>query len=200
MLGASSNHMNTTSLFVELVVIGVGAAIWVVLLIFMAFGYEWVPSEKALSIPAAIPILAVVYVLGIVSDRMIDILFDYVWGKTFRKKHFPRTGDYHEARRKVLTRSDAMAHIIEYSRSRLRICRGWSVHSILIAITLVVFSWTQLSDHSLRMRVSLFGGLAFCFLGVTSWYAWRYLNTTQYLKVYEQAAFLDRTTDSETGT
>ena len=60
--------MSTTSLFVELIVVGVGAAIWLTLLTLALFGYGWVqvPADKALSIPAAIPILAVVYVLGIV--------------------------------------------------------------------------------------------------------------------------------------
>jgi len=135
--------VSTTSLFVELVVIGIGAAIWVTLVILAFFGYEWVSIDKALSLPAAIPILSVVYVLGIVSDRIIDILFDRLWGATLRLKEFPDTAVYHQARRTALTGSNAMADIIEYSRSRLRICRGWSVHSLLIAIALVVFALTR---------------------------------------------------------
>ena len=93
--------MSTTSLFVELIVVGVGAAIWLALLTLALFGYEWVqvPADKALSIPAAIPILAVVYVLGIVSDRMIDILFHRLWGTKLRSQQFPDTKDYYEASR-----------------------------------------------------------------------------------------------------
>jgi len=183
--------MNTTNLFVELVVIGVGAAIWILLLTLSLFGYEWIPYETAISIPAAIPILSIVYVLGIVSDRMIDIFFNSLWSNKYRRQCFPLAQDYHEARRRVITSSDAMSEMIEYSRSRLRICRGWSVHSFLIAIGIIVFAWTRISDHQLAITVSYFGAAAFCILGLTSWYAWRYLNTTQYLKIREQAQFLD---------
>ena len=186
--------MNTTSLFVELLVIGVGAAIWVLLLTLSIFGYEWFPPDKTLSILDAIPILAVVYVLGIVSDRMIDLLFSHLWGSKARLQQFPDAKAYHEARRKVLTSSDAMSKMIEYSRSRIRICRGWSVHSILIACAIIIFAWTRLPDRQLAVGVSIFGATAFFFLGFASWYAWRYLNATQYLKIRDYAEFLDRKT------
>ena len=191
--------MSTTSLFVELVVIGIGAAIWVALLTLALFGYQWIPADKAFSIPTAIPVLAVVYVLGIVSDRMIDILFDRFWGTNLRLKHFPDTQKYHEARRTVLTSSDAMSEIIEYSRSRLRICRGWAVHSFLIAIALVVFALTRIANQQVAIGVSVYGGVAFSLLGASSWCAWRYLNTTQYLKISEQASFLVRNGRGGTG-
>ena len=32
--------MNTTDLFVELIIIGIGGAIWLLLLIFSVFGYD----------------------------------------------------------------------------------------------------------------------------------------------------------------
>ena len=38
--------MSTTDLFVDLMVIGIGAAIWLILLIFSIFGYEWVPVDQ----------------------------------------------------------------------------------------------------------------------------------------------------------
>ena len=153
--------------------------------------------DQALSLPAAIPILAVIYVLGIVSDRMIDYLFEWIWGKGLRKVKFKESKDYHEARRKVLTQSDAMSQMIEYGRSRLRICRGWAVHSVLIAFTLVGFSWTQLTERELAIQVSVVGGSACLLLGLSSWFAWRYLNTTQYVKIHEQALFLDRLANAE---
>jgi len=38
--------MGTTDLFVELIVIGIGATAWVVLATFSIFGYEWAPLEQ----------------------------------------------------------------------------------------------------------------------------------------------------------
>ena len=72
--------MATTALFVELVVIGFGAAIWVVLLACSLFGSEWLAIREQLGVVLALPSIAFVYVLGIVSDRVIDGLFGKVWG------------------------------------------------------------------------------------------------------------------------
>ena len=49
--------MNTTILFVELIVIGVSAIIWPILLVFSIFGYAWVPVVGLQSAIAAIPII-----------------------------------------------------------------------------------------------------------------------------------------------
>lgn len=181
--------MNTTSLFVELVVIGIGAAFWIVLLIFAIFGYSWVPTDNIPSLLAAIPLLTTVYVLGIVTDRMIDRLFDRIWGNKLKLKYFNNSSEAYEARRIVITSSDRMADIIEYNRSRLRICRGWTVHSFLIAVTLPVFALIQL-ECGIAIKVSVAGFLVFAILGISSYFAWKYLNHAQYLKVKEQAGFL----------
>ena len=184
--------MNTTNLFVELIVIGLGAAMWITLMILTVFGYEWIPAYDFLSIITAIPVLAIVYVLGIVSDRMIDKLFDCFWGTTFCKRHFGTVMEYHHARRNVLTSSDRLANLIGYSRSRLRICRGWAVHSILIAVTVPFFAWSALpNDHELAIKISIFCSGTFIFLGVTSWNAWRMLSETQYNQIKEGANFFE---------
>ena len=72
--------MSTTNLFVELVVIGVGVFIWVVLFVFSVIGMDWIRISDTLLISSAIPALAFIYVLGIVWDRFIDYLFDRFWG------------------------------------------------------------------------------------------------------------------------
>ena len=68
--------MSTTNLFVELIVIGIGAAIWVVLAALAVFGYSWVPLDQVFSTFAAAPFLGVVYVLGIILDRVADAVFE----------------------------------------------------------------------------------------------------------------------------
>ena len=181
--------MNTTSLFVELVVIGIGAGFWIVLIVFAIFGYFWVPTGNMFSFMTAIPFLAMIYVLGKVSDRLIDKLFDKYWGSKIRESKFKDSVEYFRARRKVITSSDRMADIIEYSRSRLRICRGWAVHSLLIAISIPIFAYAQLSP-AMADKVTLTGVSIFCLLALASFFGWKYLNSMQYLKIYEQAKYL----------
>ncbi len=59
--------MSTASLFVELVVIGVGALSWVVLLVLSVFGWNWVPTERVFSSVALVPLLSLIYVFGIAA-------------------------------------------------------------------------------------------------------------------------------------
>lgn len=185
--------MNTTNLFVELIVIGVGALAWVVLLVLSVAGWQWVPVEKAFSTGALVPVLSVVYVLGIVSDRIADSLFEGVWNNRLRRKRFPTVDDYHAARRHILTRSGRFSDLLEYGRSRLRICRGWALNSVLIAISLNVFLWTRLADRPSTPGLSLFGTVALLSFAAASWYTWRKLTATEYRKVQEQAAYLLKT-------
>ena len=186
--------MNTTSLFVELIVIGIGAAFWMALIIFAIFGYSWIPEGNMFSFFVAIPSLAFIYVLGIVSDRLIDKFFDKIWGSNLRTNYFADSIEYFKARRIVITSSDRMADIIEYSRSRLRISRGWAVHSLLIALTIPVFTYVQLPEE-IALNVSVFGGLLFTLLAAASYFSWKYLTKMQSLKIKEQAAFLSENKD-----
>ena len=63
--------MSTTTLFVELLVTGFGALIWVVLVVLcFVKGGELSPLAKPSWI--ALPLIAVAYVLGVVTDRIAD--------------------------------------------------------------------------------------------------------------------------------
>lgn len=195
-LSLGFNMVTTSSLVVELLVIGVGATSWLLLLVASVFGNSWLLTIQPFATLLAIPALAMVYTLGIVSDRMIDAIFGLCWGGSLRRRHFSDNVSYHHARRTVLTGSDRMADMIEYSRSRMRICRGWAVHSLLIALALNLYCWLQIENHSMANRIHLFGTALFCVLGVTSWHAWRNLASTQYLQVREQSQFLTTKNDN----
>jgi hypothetical protein len=182
--------MSTTNLFVELIVIGVGALAWIILLVLSLFGWDWIPTEKVFSTVALVPLLSLIYVLGIVSDRIADSLFEYWWNDNLRKGRFPEIVDYHAARRQILTRSERLSELLEYGRSRLRICRGWTLNSVLIAVALNLFIWMRLATSPLAFSLSLFGTVAVLLFAIAPWYTWRKLTVTEYRKVKEQAAFL----------
>ena len=108
--------MNTTNLFVELIVIGAGATLWTLLLILSLFGYAWVPFGGLLSLPALIPILSVIYVLGIVVDRLADALFEQIWKEGLLASVYSqanRNEQYRNDRRLLYTESDRLADLLE---------------------------------------------------------------------------------------
>lgn len=182
--------MNTTNLFVELIVIGVGAFIWLILMVFSIFGFAWLPTAALLSPVMTIPILAVIYVLGIISDRIADAVFESIWSDDLLGSYYKDHKEYYHHRRIILTRSERLSDLLEYGRSRLRICRGWAFNSVMIAISLNMFLWIQLGDASFARAILIFGTIFLLLFSFAAWFAWRKLVLNEYRKIKEQAEFI----------
>ncbi len=75
--------MGTTELFVELIVIGTGAFSWITMFTFSIFGYQWVPTELLFTVPALFPFLSFIYIVGIITDRIADVVFSKLWLQRF---------------------------------------------------------------------------------------------------------------------
>lgn len=183
--------MSTTNLFVELVVIGLGVAGWVAMLVIAAFGSSWIAMIETHWVIVALPALAVVYVCGIVWDRFADSVFDKLWAVDLRAEYYVDIGAYYNARRTILTKSDSLSDLLEYGRSRLRICRGWALNAIAITISLNILIWTRYADMASTGLLSIVGTL----LGVAiAWgcqRAWKSLSHAEYRKIKEQSHFLN---------
>ena len=80
--------MNTTTLFVELLVVGIGTATWLILFLAAILSYKF--NTEILSDNKAIigTLIAVVYVLGIVNDRLIRGLFISIIENRAKKRIF----------------------------------------------------------------------------------------------------------------
>jgi len=182
--------MSTTDLFVELIIIGMGAAIWLLLLSFSTFGYDWVPLEKVFSLAALIPFLSVVYVLGIVIDRIADTIFGKLWGSPLLKKVYRQEEKYLDDRRLIYVHPGRLGNLLEYGRSRLRICRGWTLNAVLILVSLNIFIWTRVAGNYWRVRLSIFGSLLLGLFAYGNWFSWYQLMLAYYNKIKQQAVFL----------
>jgi hypothetical protein len=182
--------MKTTDLFVELVVIGIGAASWLTLLVLTIFGWQWIDLTSMVAAVSAIPALSLIYVLGIVFDRIADTIFERIWGKNLRSEFFESTAEYYESRRVILTRAERLSLLLEYGRSRLRICRGWAVNSIFLLIASQLFIWVRLSQSDMILSIAAWTAAFFVLMTVATHFAWRKLTLAEYRKVHEQAGFL----------
>ncbi len=182
--------MATTNLFVELLVIGVGAACWVGLLILAAFGIEFTQSEVLNAYPVLLGLLAIAYLLGIITDRIADFVFDKCFSKSLHAQFFDEKREYQDARRLILDSSERLAEMHEYGRTRLRICRGWSLNGLLIAVCLNVFLQTQCLETAWFFDATRWGTAGCLLLSLTSYWSWRQLSLTEYLKIREHAEFV----------
>jgi uncharacterized membrane protein YciS (DUF1049 family) len=178
--------MNVTALFVELLVVGIGTATWLALFLAAILNYKFdtmILTDNKVLIGT---LIAIVYVLGIVMDRLIRGIFKYTvealakW-IVFKDKinHIKNIApDINtenldmEFEKVIRSHSQPLASKIDYNRSRFRICRAWVFHFILIGIS---FMCWNARVHVLPLTTALWLlGLDFLFL-VLTWRATRLL-------------------------
>lgn len=178
-------EMRTTVLFVELIIIGVGTVLWIILIMVTVLGYTWIPYEKMAALPTIIPGLAFTYVLGILTDRCADRAFRR-WDRSLRSKRFGKTEDYQRARTVIYGLSDSLREWFHYGRSRLRICRGWAFNSILIISSLNSFIWIRVPVNDHKVALSLFLSFMLVILATISCWAWYRLTSSEYRRLSQE--------------
>lgn len=177
--------MNTTNLFVELFVIGIGAAVWILLLLFSVLGYAWVDFDTLRSWNALLPIVAFIYVLGIVVDRIADTLLRKPDRRLRDRAFAGAEKDYHYVRTYVFYYSEKFKDIFDYSRSKLRICRAWIFNFALNGIATVVLVWTRIPEPPVlpKWLLSVLALSAGALLAFGSWHTWYRLTNNFYVRL-----------------
>ena len=184
--------MNTTNLFVELIVVGIGTFAWVCLLFLAVFGVDIEVINQLISTPVLIvPALAIIYLLGIVTDRLADSFFNLTRVEKKHRDHYSGGREqYYKDRAYALLHSEQFAEHYEYSRSRQRICRGWTLNSLLILLSTSIFLWsnnfTSYSWGYLVFVLSVF----FIALSLGCWWSWESMNNTELKRIKEQVKAL----------
>lgn len=139
--------MKTTNLFVELVVVGTGAALSIVLFFYTFFGERLLFGQKLSDISKSddlasiIPVLSFIYVLGIVVDKVAYQIFKATEDRLRQNEFGCGEEGYYEKRHCLYTSANTTHAIeaFEYGRSKIRICRGWTVSSVLLIVALICF-------------------------------------------------------------
>lgn len=164
--------MKTTNLFVELIVIGVGFSLGVLLLFLGLSSYGPQDLENLLKINDSVLItclLSVIYSLGIVVDRCADSL-SICFVNKIRSRFYQERKGVLEDKFLILEKGDYLIDLIEYNRSRMRICRGWILNLLLLIpstnIFMVSLHISQFSSYLLINLASLILLMGFSF----SWY------------------------------
>lgn len=181
--------MGTTNLFVELVVIGIGSTIWVLELLIIIFNWKinFIEVSNKLNTIALIPVLAIVYLLGIITDKVSDSIAAKIWGDKCRRKIL-NDKDYFEAITILEIKSQKSNNAIEYSRSRIRILRGWMFQLVFITIfSTIIIIRNRLVDGF--VKVFLFD-LFFILTNFLIWFVWIKTQETTFKKIKDQAEFL----------
>lgn len=143
--------MNTTNFFVELIVIGSGAslALLMVLIPFIpanrldALYQFYLNSGNGVILLMLIPI---VYLIGILVDRLADYGLKRT-ERSIKELYFEEDEKLRDARTIVFSSADRLSNLLDYNRSRLRICRGWFLNGIFLLIAFNLFYGLQIQAY-----------------------------------------------------
>ncbi len=189
--------MNTTNIFVELVIIGLGALIWGFLFFALIFNINLLDTSVSTqnnlpSIIISVLFLSFIYLFGILIDRFADLLLTKA-GNKLRALSFPNRPDVFKAKIKSYKLDPAFATIFEYSRSRMRICRGWVINSLLILISGNLYIWFSGNAFKISLgalgasplKISFFLSITFILVLIGSFIFWKNLQKSEYEKLKE---------------
>ena len=135
--------MATTAVVAEILIVGLEAAAWISLLVFAAFGTDWV-HRKDLETAShwvaleTVVVLAVAYALGILIDRLADDAHG-VLKRRFRGRPVKKPAKIPVMRMTVLHEGGAMSTFVDYQRSRFRIARATVLNLALLALAAIWF-------------------------------------------------------------
>jgi predicted NUDIX family NTP pyrophosphohydrolase len=148
--------MSTTSLFVEILIIGLEALVWLGILL----STIWDPAAcldmlKAYGNYSALfttLLLALAYVLGIIIDRLADSFY-----RMFRyASKVPLPAPVGEMRLRIMHDSEGMAKFLDYQRSRLRIARA-TVFNLVVTVIMIVIWLIRLDIADALVLASVIG-------------------------------------------
>lgn len=176
--------MATTRLFVELIVIGTAPLLILVLLVAPLLGPEISLAGFALTPVQGLLLLPFAYVLGIVTDRAADAWF-HSRRSRIRSERFGSEEAVHTARRRILQAEGKVAEFMEYTRSRIRICRGWAFCGPGLALAVLLYGVSR--SPSTPRGIALLGLSTAMVVAMTlacRW-AWTSLLRADYAKLRE---------------
>ena len=163
--------MGTTLLFAELLIIGVQVSVWLSLLIVDVWGYKWISALQTIALSdwqtaSVVLALSFVYVLGIIFDRVADLLF-LGWDKRIRDKIIPNAPLPIAVMRFERDKgNEYLNRQFEYTRSRMRITRASSINFALMTLLSILFAFIHLQDNPRQegylIFLLVFGGFLVC--------------------------------------
>lgn len=177
--------MNTTNYILELFIAGVSTVIWLALLSLAMWAesiltfYRFLGETDKLLI--AFLTAPIIYVFGVIVDRLVDSLFDIYNNKSLREKYFSSEEEYRIARSKVYLKSESLTNLFEYGRVRIRICRNWIFNGSLILLSGLTFiiNLNEVTSTSLIKIAVFFGVIMLGSIG-SAFIAWRDLNIKEF--------------------
>lgn len=173
--------MSTTLLFVELLIIGIQASVWLFLLSIIMFGSNWLSTIINASMwetMTAVILLSFSYAIGIIIDRIADLTFGK-WDKAMTNNAIPNPSvPTAVIRYKLGKDNENLNRQFEYIRSRIKISRASSINFALGTIFGIWVVLQQITIPKERMAYIIAISIAGFLFTIGAVYSWHELTRT----------------------
>jgi len=186
--------VSTTTLFVDLLIIGmqVGALLLLVVLTFLGEQHAGLDKLKGWEGTLGVLALPVVYPLGMFVDNLADFLLDG-WRKEIRNKYL-RNPSANVSDLLMRAKDDKLAEYFEYLRIRIRISRSTALNFTLIALFFPVFASRYLGGAGMmKWNAGAAVSVASLLLAALALFTWIGVTETYYKKLQRGLEIVDRT-------
>lgn len=146
--------MGTTSLYVELIIVGLETIMWISSFSVFLTDIKYISVIKELieKLPASIFLLGIMYILGLIFDRVSDLIFR-------KMENQIRSNSGLEAKSSILIwKASKQEEYFSFTRSKIRILRASTINIPLLvaSIALNVFKYYQ-SKHMFLAFILIVG-------------------------------------------
>jgi len=145
--------MNTTMLVVELLIAGTQVSVWLVMLVFALFGFDWLRLDLLGGWTGLVVVvfLAFAYPLGVAIDRLADALYESWNRKLVKRALGSQVASVAALRFEFGKENASLDRALEYARTRVRIMRATSLNmavSTLVGVALVLARFPELATRT----------------------------------------------------
>lgn len=153
--------METTALYVEYIVIGMETLFWIVMSIFIIIGdsFKQIIKYCIANILPSIIVIIVCYVLGLVTDRIADKVFEK------RRKNIKNNFEFTAQTSIAIWEDYSNSAYANFTLSRIRILRSTTINIIIIGI---VGSFLTYRYFNLKLTIFLIMLCICIFFGANS--------------------------------
>jgi len=168
--------MKTTELIAEILVIGIGAALWMVLF-WVSMYPELESTLTTLSFITVLPSMAIVYVLGILTDKFAEIMFKRFVSDKYSGMSKEEVSDWKNRRDQVLSNNEYAQTLHLSNQSRMKILRGWTFNFFGLAFSSVMYLFRDCDACGIKTNANI-SFLLVMFAGFCI-YLWRHMEKKQ---------------------
>lgn len=148
--------METTHLYVELIIIGLETSVWMCVIYINIVGNQIVENILKLlsNFASSLLLIGLLYILGILMDRLADMMYEKIENKIRKESGL-------EAKTSILIwKKYDQEKVSDYMRSRIRILRVSTLNAPLIALSFLWYVLVSVENPLfLVIYIILLGGL-----------------------------------------